>query len=144
MVASDFMTIKAICQELKSIPNIRPMPGPTLLLGALAGLAFSLLPGCVLIRSKTYPPPICMAAIQDGIPGDQFQAGLWAALLSGLLLAGLAAYALRRLSGFAKPGAELDREDLALLRTARDALSLFNRKKRGFGMQQLKRPRDRL
>ena len=108
----------------------------------MACLALCFLSGCVLINSGSYPPPVHMAAIPAGTHGGN--AVLWASLVFMMLLAGLAACAFRRLFGRGCSSEDLDREDLALLRTARDALMLFNRKKHKPGLRVCKRPRDRL
>ena len=143
-VYCDIMIIKVICQALKRIRNIGGGHGREALVCALAYLGLHFCSGCVFVQSSPYPPPVYMAAVQEGVQGDHLRAGIWAALLFGLALAGLAAYGWRRLGYYSRPGVELDREDMALLRTAREALVLFNRKKRGFGLKQSNGTRKRL
>lgn len=98
-------------------------------------ILFCALPGCLHLREPLERPG-SLDLPQAGPSSEQittdgpriFKMGVWLLTLGGL------AYGLerwRRAWRQAGQGAPLDREDLALLRTARDALSFLVRKQAG-------------
>ncbi len=128
------MTIKGICQPDRS----RRRWHQALLAWLPVLWVFS--PGCVLLIS---PPPAPPAAIAPPAPWVQASGGGGVWLAAALLGLGMAWCLGRRLARARREGAgPLDREDLALLRTARDALRFLLRK-RSRRLWALVHPRDR-
>ncbi len=119
------MSITVICQAGRWLRRLPPV-------------AALFLTGCLQLSDRLPPP--WPGEAPAGFPAAPAEAGsAWPLLLGCLALAGLAV-AWRRLRREGSERLGLDREDLALLRTARDALAILLRKKRTAAGGRLPRP----
>ncbi len=104
--------------------------------GARLGLALLCLPGvlaagCLRVGSQALDRPLAMTYAAAGPRAWSWPAAASLALVAGCAGLGVAWWRLRRLGR--RRARPLDREDLALLRTARDALAMLRRRHRGGG-----------